>query len=765
MEIINRLGRQLGTEDLGRSVQNSLRTVELAIIQKKHEHLRRTTSSEHYPQFPDKFDDEKKFGYLKVFRNYVCELYPDPEDAKFIIDGVVWLEEKCRAYEAKENNGEVRVLDVSGNDVFTHRIEVATLAMQVCEKFNVVLPPNAVVAFVGHDTVEDDDVSLAEIEDRFDRDSMSIIYAMTKVELHDLGGLTKEEAQTRTVQRLINCLRPNAEENLPAQPIAILGKLSDRGVNSVTFSGLKPKYKDDGSIKETAQDRIRRKGEESLAVYYPLADYFRLWDLRDMIGDNSLLCMDRSAYIKAHRVRQDHEYSPEIMNEKLERFIQLMNMTVEGPVPNPLTIGEHFSTYAIADLRVPSLLEIHKRLNDPTFTGDLARPIVYIDAWNTDSIGAMATALSQYDFYTGMKHPTFVNDYSTRSNPVTDEQTVLNVKISDSDRADFVLRNFTHNWWKNMPLPLKVHRYPTFNQREALATTIGVFDRFMQKPMADNVSGSVSLFLREIGNQDLNIVYLNRKTRGAAYEQIFVPAEATGLDILLQQFGEDQLRPLFIATSKNNRTPIKDLAQPITNDALLTVGDNPIERIPQFELHHFEQQKTQRAKLFILDQLRQRMLSEPNLQKDALDYFINLGSKEIAAALSASAEYAPVVGDLSYMLGMYHMDFLFRDDSKLYLIGSSTDHIATQQMVNEVLDFLKQRIILFKSKATVDYRKLTRLASLEMDLESEGSLISFDYKKKTGVDYISGKLTGYVFTSSRSDIDDIRYRLSRILEG
>lgn len=125
-----------------------------------------------------------------------------------------------------------------------------------------------VQAGVLHDTVEDTDVSVEEIEQRFGREVAFLVEGVTKIAL--LPSQSREQRQAETFRKMLL--------SMARDPRVILIKFADRLHNLRTLRYMKP-------------EKRRSIAAETLEVYAPLAHRFGLgrikWELEDLSFKNT----------------------------------------------------------------------------------------------------------------------------------------------------------------------------------------------------------------------------------------------------------------------------------------------------------------------------------------------------------------------------------------------------------------------------------------------------------------------------------------------
>ena len=201
------------------------------------------------------------------------------EDKKLIINAYKQLLYACRNDIEKEERVKIRkAFDMankahegmrrkSGEPYITHPIEVAKIAVK-----EIGLGTTAVICALLHDTVEDTDLTLKDIEKAFDTETSSIIDGLTKI-----SGVfnLKDSIQAENFRKLILTLADDVR--------VILIKIADRLHNMRTMDSM-PEHK---------QLRI---SSETKFLYAPLAHRLGLYAIKSELEDLSLKYTDRKVY-------------------------------------------------------------------------------------------------------------------------------------------------------------------------------------------------------------------------------------------------------------------------------------------------------------------------------------------------------------------------------------------------------------------------------------------------------------------------------------
>ncbi|MDO4781306.1 MAG: RelA/SpoT family protein [Candidatus Saccharibacteria bacterium] len=175
------------------------------------------------------------------------------EDQLLELDGAI-------AYATEKHDGQLRK---SGESYITHPLSAAGILVEWG------MDIDTVIAGVLHDTVEDTDATLEELESLFGRDVAFLVDGVTKV------------SQARAGMRNIESYLPGTKDNLAKLMIAvgedvrvIIIKLADRLHNMRTLQFMSPEK----------QKKIAR---ETIAVFAPLADRLNMGRVRVQLEELS----------------------------------------------------------------------------------------------------------------------------------------------------------------------------------------------------------------------------------------------------------------------------------------------------------------------------------------------------------------------------------------------------------------------------------------------------------------------------------------------
>lgn len=172
--------------------------------------------------------------------------------------------EKAYVYSAKVHQGQIRL---SGEPYLSHPLEVAHILTRM--KMDVI----SVVAGLLHDTIEDTDAELSEIERLFGRETANIVDGVTKIS--QMLFTSREERQAENMRKMILAMATDIR--------VIIVKLADRLHNMRTL-GFQPPEK---------QKLIAR---ETLDIYAPLAGRMGIYWLKSTLEDLCLFYIEPLTY-------------------------------------------------------------------------------------------------------------------------------------------------------------------------------------------------------------------------------------------------------------------------------------------------------------------------------------------------------------------------------------------------------------------------------------------------------------------------------------
>ena len=200
------------------------------------------------------------------------------------------------AYElaAEAHAGQTRA---SGQDYVTHTIEVATLLAQLR------LDTASIIVGLIHDVVEDTEITLADLEQRFGSEVATIVDGVTK-----LGKVRFRSATEQQVENYRKMLLSMAEDAR-----VILVKLADRVHNMRTLEHL-------------SENKRRRIALETREIYAPLAHRLGMAAIRWELEDLAFKFLEPDAYAaltkKIKQRRKEREREVLEMQRPLEEALE-----------------------------------------------------------------------------------------------------------------------------------------------------------------------------------------------------------------------------------------------------------------------------------------------------------------------------------------------------------------------------------------------------------------------------------------------------------
>jgi guanosine-3',5'-bis(diphosphate) 3'-pyrophosphohydrolase len=169
-------------------------------------------------------------------------------------DGNLTLIQKACDFAKKAHEGQTRS---SGEPYYTHPLEVAQILA------NMKLDDASIITAVLHDTVEDTDVTLSDIEKQFSPEIASLVDGVTK--LNQIESKTVEGKQAENFRKLVLAMSEDIR--------VLLVKLADRLHNMRTLNAVGKQHK---------RKRIAR---ETIEIYAPLAERIGIHKIKEELQD------------------------------------------------------------------------------------------------------------------------------------------------------------------------------------------------------------------------------------------------------------------------------------------------------------------------------------------------------------------------------------------------------------------------------------------------------------------------------------------------
>jgi GTP pyrophosphokinase len=214
------------------------------------------------------------------------------------------LVEKAYVYSAKVHQGQVRL---SGEPYLSHPLDVAHILTRM--KMDVI----SVVAGLLHDTLEDTNAELPEIERLFGKEAANIVDGVTKIS--KMQFTSYQERQAENMRKMILAMATDIR--------VIMVKLADRLHNMQTLGFQAPEK----------QNLIAR---ETLEIYSPLAGRMGIYWLKSILEDLCLYYLEPEIYetIKsetAERRGAREKYIREVHELLSEKFKESgIEVTIKG---------------------------------------------------------------------------------------------------------------------------------------------------------------------------------------------------------------------------------------------------------------------------------------------------------------------------------------------------------------------------------------------------------------------------------------------------
>ncbi|WP_262270774.1 MULTISPECIES: RelA/SpoT family protein [Microvirga] len=203
----------------------------------------------------------------------------------------------------------------SGDLFFGHPLEVAAILTDLK------LDDATIAAAVLHDTVEDTQATLEEINRTFGPQIGALVDGLTKIKRLDL--VSKRAAQGENFRKLLLAIADDVR--------VLLVKLADRLHNMRTLQFMPP-------------DKRKRIAEETLDIYAPLAGRMGIQEMREELEELSFQNLDPEAYEAIKRHLHELSAKSEKLVDEIERTLttklraQGIEASVSGRQKRPYSI-------------------------------------------------------------------------------------------------------------------------------------------------------------------------------------------------------------------------------------------------------------------------------------------------------------------------------------------------------------------------------------------------------------------------------------------
>jgi GTP diphosphokinase / guanosine-3',5'-bis(diphosphate) 3'-diphosphatase len=213
----------------------------------------------------------------------------------------------------------------SGDLFFGHPLEVAAILTDMK------LDEATIVAAVLHDTVEDTEATLEEINKTFGSQIGSLVDGLTKIKRLDL--VSKRAAQGENFRKLLLAIADDVR--------VLLVKLADRLHNMRTL-GFMP------------AEKRQRIAQETLEIYAPLAGRMGIQEMREELEELSFQNLDPEAYEAIKRHLHELSTKNEKLVDEIERTLttkleaQGIHAEVKGRQKRPYSIWQKMERKSVS---------------------------------------------------------------------------------------------------------------------------------------------------------------------------------------------------------------------------------------------------------------------------------------------------------------------------------------------------------------------------------------------------------------------------------
>ncbi len=213
----------------------------------------------------------------------------------------------------------------SGDLFFGHPLEVAAILTDMK------LDEATIVAAVLHDTVEDTEATLEEINKTFGRQIGALVDGLTKIKRLDL--VSKRAAQGENFRKLLLAIADDVR--------VLLVKLADRLHNMRTLGFMPP-------------EKRQRIAQETLEIYAPLAGRMGIQEMREELEELSFQNLDPEAYEAIKRHLHELSTKNEKLVEEIERTLttkleaQGIHAEVRGRQKRPYSIWQKMERKSVS---------------------------------------------------------------------------------------------------------------------------------------------------------------------------------------------------------------------------------------------------------------------------------------------------------------------------------------------------------------------------------------------------------------------------------
>tara|TARA_R110001592_G_scaffold3525_25_gene20126 strand:+ start:30934 stop:33090 length:2157 start_codon:yes stop_codon:yes gene_type:complete len=243
-------------------------------------------------------------GQLKILEKTIRAYQPDFDIAEV---------EKAYAYAKEMHDGQFRS---SGEPYYTHPVEVAQILADMD------MDITTIVTAILHDTVEDTDATLDDLEKKFGKTVADLVNGVSK--LTRIESQTVEGKQAENFRKLLLAMSEDIR--------VLLVKLADRLHNMRTMDGIKN------------PDKRRRISLETLEIYAPLAERIGVHRIKEELED---LCFEQINPEARESITNRLSYLRKEGNDVVEAIIQeLQSLLKDSGIEAEIT-GREKTRYSI----------------------------------------------------------------------------------------------------------------------------------------------------------------------------------------------------------------------------------------------------------------------------------------------------------------------------------------------------------------------------------------------------------------------------------
>ena len=257
--------------------------------------------------FGNKDTDIKK--NLEELHKSIQEYFPDAD---------LTLVDKAYNFAAEKHKGQLRK---SGEPYYIHPVEVA----QTLTKLKLDIP--TITAALLHDTVEDTDVNIDDIEKEFGAEVKGLVDGLTKLSKYNFK--STEEAQAENFRKMIIAMAKDIR--------VIMIKLADRLHNMRTLNHL-------------TEEKQRRIAQETFDIYAPIAHRLGISWLKIELEDLAFMYLDPEVFAslvnKVQKQKTEKEkYIKEVIKVMQDRLSEFqIKANVSGRLKNFYSIANKMKT-------------------------------------------------------------------------------------------------------------------------------------------------------------------------------------------------------------------------------------------------------------------------------------------------------------------------------------------------------------------------------------------------------------------------------------